>query len=347
MRWADALSFCENLDYAGHTDWKLPDAKELQSIWINPATETDPAIDTTYFNLDAVELADRCNDTTFTSYPFFWSSTTHKEYDVPNDIIGSGDKAVYIAFGKAWGYIASSRNGTDYAWRDVHAPGSQRSDPKNEEPATYNPCGHGPQKDYISHYNYVRCVRSADGSEGGEVIAPVTDFTVSETLIYIGETVFFSDESTGNPTSWEWTFEGGTPSTSTDQNPVVAYNTVGTYRVVLTINNEYGSDTTIRRDFITVENSFGNLIENPGLETGVEDPWVGSGNFQVQSSEVYAGTYAMDILRPGSRYDQVVDGLYPDTTYTLSAYGKGKGMQLVASGFGGDDVTANYTDKDN
>jgi PKD repeat protein len=154
MDWEDALSFCENLSYAGYTDWKLPDAKELHSIVLNPTSSSLPAIDTNYFDLAAVQLPDYCNGGTFTSFPYFWTGTTHVEYSVPNSA-QLGSKAVYIAFGKAWG---STDGGA--TWIDAHSPGAQRSDPKTGDPgSTTWECGFGPQGDYIGIYNYVRCVR--------------------------------------------------------------------------------------------------------------------------------------------------------------------------------------------
>ena len=45
-------------------------------------------------------------------------------------------------------------------------------------------------------------------------VAPVADFTASETLTCVGRTVIFTDTSTNKPTGWTWTFEGGTPGTA-------------------------------------------------------------------------------------------------------------------------------------
>lgn len=81
---------------------------------------------------------------------------------------------------------------------------------------------------------------------------PVADFTADQTTITNGESVNFSDMSTNNPDSWEWTFEGGTPSTSYAQNPSVTYTTPGTYNVVLTAGNDYGDATETKTDYITV-----------------------------------------------------------------------------------------------
>lgn len=84
-------------------------------------------------------------------------------------------------------------------------------------------------------------------------VAPVADFTASTTNPAIGQTVNFTDLSQNAPTSWEWTFEGGTPGTSADQNPSVVYNTAGIYDVTLTVTNSEGSDTKTVTNYITAE----------------------------------------------------------------------------------------------
>jgi len=82
--------------------------------------------------------------------------------------------------------------------------------------------------------------------------APVAEFSASETTVLYGNSVSFTDESTNNPTSWSWSFEGGTPSTSNSQNPTVTYNTPGTYNVTLTATNAEGNDSETKTDYITV-----------------------------------------------------------------------------------------------
>ncbi|MDQ1353711.1 MAG: family peptidase, partial [Acidobacteriota bacterium] len=82
--------------------------------------------------------------------------------------------------------------------------------------------------------------------------APVAAFTASATNITVGNSVTFTDQSTNNPTSWSWTFEGGTPATSTSQNPTVTYNTPGVFNVTLVASNAQGSDTEAKVDYITV-----------------------------------------------------------------------------------------------
>ena len=83
--------------------------------------------------------------------------------------------------------------------------------------------------------------------------APVADFIASATTITAGSSVNFTDLSTNNPSSWSWTFTGGTPATSTTQNPSsIVYNTAGTYTVTLTATNSFGSNTNTKTSYITV-----------------------------------------------------------------------------------------------
>ena len=80
------------------------------------------------------------------------------------------------------------------------------------------------------------------------------DFTASSTIITLGESINFTDASNGNISSWYWTFEGGTPSTSTEQNPSgITYGTPGNYSVTLTVTGSNGDSQTItKEDYITV-----------------------------------------------------------------------------------------------
>jgi|GEM_PF-845697 len=86
----------------------------------------------------------------------------------------------------------------------------------------------------------------------GPVAKPVADFSASALTIDEGESITFNDASSNNPTSWSWTFEGGTPATSTDQHPKVTFTTPGSYAVSLTATNSGGSDTKSVSSFITV-----------------------------------------------------------------------------------------------
>jgi uncharacterized protein (TIGR02145 family) len=79
------------------------------------------------------------------------------------------------------------------------------------------------------------------------------DFTADKTTITPGETVSFTDESTGNNTSWSWDFGDG--ATSSQKNPSHTYTSTGTYTVELTVSNDCGEDTETKTDYITVESN--------------------------------------------------------------------------------------------
>ena len=150
LNWEQALAYAAGLKLAGHRDWRLPNAKELQSI----ADYTRcPAIDPMF---QLTQLGDG-------EYPFYWSSTTH--LDGPPDRAGSA--AIYVAFGRALGWMQIPPGSGQVRLMDVHGAGAQRSDPKAGDPADF-PHGRGPQGDVIRIYNFraLRCaIRRSDSRD--------------------------------------------------------------------------------------------------------------------------------------------------------------------------------------
>lgn len=74
---------------------------------------------------------------------------------------------------------------------------------------------------------------------------PVSAFTPSATTVCVGVPVTFTDNSTNTPTSWAWTFQGGTPANASTQNPgSVTFSTVGAHTVTLVASNGGGAGTT-------------------------------------------------------------------------------------------------------
>ncbi|QYY36453.1 DUF1566 domain-containing protein [Ruficoccus sp. ZRK36] len=152
MNWEDALAYAENLQLGGFDDWRLPTAKELQSIvdyTRSPDTTDSPAIDPV-FACTAIKNEGGAKD-----WAFYWTSTTHCD--------GPNVQAAYIAFGRALGRMHGQL-------MDVHGAGAQRSDPKTGEA---NPEGHGPQGDIVRVNNFVRCVRG--GAAVFRAKAPASD----------------------------------------------------------------------------------------------------------------------------------------------------------------------------
>jgi PKD repeat protein len=85
------------------------------------------------------------------------------------------------------------------------------------------------------------------------VCAPKADFYPSRQMICAGSSVQFNDYSyRGTVDNHQWSFPGGTPSTSQDSNPTVTYNTPGAYPVTLLVSNAAGSDSITKQSIIRV-----------------------------------------------------------------------------------------------
>jgi PKD repeat protein len=143
------------------------------------------------------------------------------------------------------------------------------------------------------------------------VIAPVADFSGNPTNIMAGQQVTFTDLSANNPTSWSWTFTGGTPATSNERNPVVTYNTPGNYTVSLTATNSAGSSTNTKTNYITVTEYVISYCASSGSNTSKE--WI---------KTVTLGSY---VNNSGSNYG------YGDFTSPAISLGSGNSYSLVLS----------------
>ena len=108
---------------------------------------------------------------------------------------------------------------------------------------------------------------------------PVADFRVSKRDITTSQSVDFFDQSSYIPTSWNWTFTGGTPSSSSSQNPTgIVYNTQGIYDVKLVAINSYGTDTLIKTSYISVSQGVGivgntNVVQDFKLGQNYPNPF--------------------------------------------------------------------------
>ncbi|MBI3172450.1 MAG: DUF1566 domain-containing protein [Chloroflexi bacterium] len=161
LNWVDALAWVQTKNaenYLGHNDWRLPNAKELQSILDytrSPATTNSAAINA------AFNATSFTNEGGQTDWPWYWSSTTHGTYN------GMGASAAYLAFGRAGGWQKATPSATCFTLYDVHGAGAQRSDPKTTAGLVTmgTACsggtayGLGPQGDIQRALNYVRLVR--------------------------------------------------------------------------------------------------------------------------------------------------------------------------------------------
>jgi len=100
---------------------------------------------------------------------------------------------------------------------------------------------------------------------------PASNFYASSTQVCSGGTVTFTDISTNNPTSWLWTFPGGTPATSTLEHPTVTYNTLGVYNATLQVTNANGNNSLTKSAYINV-----GVPAQPSVITGSATPCASS-----------------------------------------------------------------------
>ena len=228
LNWQEALAWiqtknAENL--LGHNDWRLPNAKELQSIvdyTRSPDTTSSAAIAPLFTCTGITSEAGQAD------YPFYWTGTTHMSST------GVDANAIYIAFGRAMGYMTDPSDPAVGAWLDVHGAGAQRSDPKEGDPADY-PRGRGPQGDAIRIYNYVRLVRDAPGAA-----ALAASFTFSPGNPTDATAVTFTASASGGtpPYIYGWDFCG----TSASGESVTVKLPAGNCSVTLTVTDS--SETT-------------------------------------------------------------------------------------------------------
>ncbi len=117
------------------------------------------------------------------------------------------------------------------------------------------------------------------GTDGSatQVCVPVADFNSRYQTYCAGSFVQFNDLSwNAHPTSWNWNFPGGNPSSSPDSAPVIQYNTPGVYNVSLTSGNATGSNSVTKNLYIRINGTvtqpvpFTESFESPASFPGTD-----------------------------------------------------------------------------
>ncbi|MFZ1424076.1 MAG: PKD domain-containing protein [Saprospiraceae bacterium] len=110
---------------------------------------------------------------------------------------------------------------------------------------------------------------------------PIAGFQVNEARGCVPYQVQFQNTSTASAVFYKWYFPGGSPSTSTDQNPVITYNAVGKYNVSLVAYNNFYTDSVAKTDFIEVKTTPTSLFSNSisGFKSTFVNQGVGGTNF--------------------------------------------------------------------
>lgn len=248
------LNYCESKGNNSNYEW-------ISSVQVGAFSNTSAAAGYTDFtaltcNLTAgnsvnVTLTPGFASTTYTEYWKIWI-----DYNIDGDFVDAGEE-VYSGVGTA--AVTGSFTVPSSASGVTRMRVSMKWNAAQTSCETFS---YGEVEDY-----------TVDISGGPVVYPPVADFSASATTITAGESVTFTDLSTNTPTAWSWSFTGGTPATSTTQNPTITYNTAGTYTVSLTASNSGGSDTETKTGYITVNPISTGIVFEKGVLTNMGNTW--------------------------------------------------------------------------
>ena len=172
-------------------------------------------------------------------------------------------------------------------------------------------------------------INGANISTCNSIGTPIADFETTE-IICVGNTVEFNNYSLGDATSYTWSFQGGSPSTSIETNPLVTFSSSGQKSVSLTANNTNGPDT-ITKNIIVSSSSIAAVCSPSGADPQNGND-VGSTYFQLNTIRKSSGGSRTDggyyqdytctdntILELDTTYDVIISHLYQasETSYNV------------------------------
>ena len=143
--------------------------------------------------------------------------------------------------------------------------------------------------------------------------ACVAQFIVDRQVVCAGDDLVFTDDSYSNISSWNWSFQGGSPSSTTFQNPQVNYANPGQYDVTLTVTDVFGNSVSQTfPDYITVLGSPGNALPiSEGFENTIlpNSDWFiensGGPGFAISSQAAFSGSKSLKLNNSaGSNLDK-------------------------------------------
>lgn len=182
----------------------------------------------------------------------------------------------FSANGLTVDFTNASSGATGYFWDFGDGNTSAESDPQHTFPGA-------------GGYDITLIATNDCGSDTAAIflellLPPSAGFSADQTEGCAPMTVQFFNESSANAISWSWTFEGGAPASSTEENPVVQYLNPGSYGVTLTVSNAAGEDT---------ESASGYIVVNSGPAASF-DAMVAGANVVFSNSSANAGSYLWD-----------------------------------------------------
>ncbi len=148
----------------------------------------------------------------------------------------------------------------------------------------------------------------------GPAVLCMADMSADKRIICAGSSVNFSDESYNGVTTWDWNFPGGSPASSTNENPVVTYDVPGTYDVSLTAGNSTNTVNTQRPQYIIVLPTTGAPLPfSEGFESTPSLPsadWMVNdinqdGSFQTNGSAAYTGSKSVRLVNTAAKSGNV------------------------------------------
>ncbi len=193
--------------------------------------------------------------------------------DTPNTIgqTGCSDTS------NSCGSIDNVQNYMDYNFCDVMFTEGQK---QRMHAALNSPVGY---RDLLCSQSNLINTGTADPYNQNPICTPIADFNYNKTYLCEGEQVIFTDNSyNATPTSYNWTFVGGAPSTDTVQNPIITYNTEGIYSVTHQPSTTGGTGYISKSNIIIVSgiNADYSLPYSDSFEnlTSFNNDWLISGN---------------------------------------------------------------------
>ncbi len=157
-----------------------------------------------------------------------------------------------VTFAGSGGIIENTQNYMDYSYCSVMFTRGQKDRMRTalESDVSY--------RNRLWRTSNLLATGTDDASQAAAECIPHPDFYSNRTAICAGTSVTFSKNILlGSAANVLWTFEGGTPSTSISNNPVITYSTPGDYQVKLIASNISGSDSAVKDYFIHVSQPWG------------------------------------------------------------------------------------------
>ncbi|MBI1228398.1 MAG: PKD domain-containing protein [Bacteroidetes bacterium] len=215
-------------------------------------------------------------------------------------------------------FTNTTTNGTSYSWDFGDGGSSTNANPSH----TY--AGDGVYTVVLTATG--PCGTSSATQQVTISSLPVAGFSAPETSGCAPFTVQFQDQSSSNTTAWAWSFPGGTPSSSTAQNPSVTYSTPGSYNVSLTATNSLGMNTAMQTNYITVAQAptAGFTSTTNGLTATFTNTSTGATSYSWDFGDSQNSSQA----NPSHTY--AVDGTYTVVLTSTNACGMTTSTQTVA-----------------